>query len=93
MKKNFKINSPILITGTWRCGTTLTSRILDNHKNLSITYDMVHFLRFGFGKYDPINNEQNYKKLIDDIIKRLKYRFKIKVNRRNILKKTQGKYN
>jgi len=41
----------IFITGTFRSGTTLVSHILNQHSDLSITYDSVHFMRFAYRKF------------------------------------------
>lgn len=77
--------SPIFITGAWRSGTTLISRILNNHHELSVTYDTVHFLRFAYGKYDPITNKVNIKRLVHDIGERLKLRYNFDIDEDMIL--------
>ena len=51
--------APIFITGVWRSGTTLISRIFNNHPELDITYDSVHFMRFSFNHYDQISDEKS----------------------------------
>lgn len=83
-------NKPIFITGIYRSGTTLISRILDNHPDLNITYDSVHFMRFSFEQYNPINNESNYTNLIQEIETRLSKRWKIEVNSKEIIKKIKN---
>ena len=50
---NYK-SSPLFVTGTWRSGTTLISRMLNCHKDMDITHDTVHFLRYSFNKYNPM---------------------------------------
>ena len=69
-----KINmdyAPVFITGAWRSGTTLISRILNNHPDFDITYDSVHYLRFAMDRYNPINNKKNVERLVLDISERL----------------------
>ncbi|MGM0411630.1 MAG: sulfotransferase, partial [Bacillota bacterium] len=39
-------SGPILITGTFRSGTTLISQIMRNHPNIALVYDSVNFMRF-----------------------------------------------
>ena len=41
-------NKPVFITGTWRSGTTLISRIVNTFDNYQVTYDTLHFMRFLF---------------------------------------------
>mgnify|MGYP005993463647 CR=1 FL=1 len=91
-KNDKKKIAPIFITGVWRSGTTLTSRILNNHPDLSITYDTVHFLRFSYNKYNPIKKRKNVKKLIFDVQKRLLDRYQIKISSSVIFKNIKGDY-
>ena len=73
-------NAPIFITGVWRSGTTLISRIINNHPNLDITYDTVHFLRFSYNKYNPISDKKNVERLIQDTSKRLYDRYELELS-------------
>ena len=50
--------SPIFITGIYRSGSTLLTRILDAHPDLAVTYETVHFMRFCYQKYNPLTNEK-----------------------------------
>jgi hypothetical protein len=73
-------NSPIFVTGTWRCGSTLVSRMLNAHPDISLIYDGVHILNFISEKeiYDnSLMNIKEKKSKIDFIIKR---RFNKKIN-------------
>jgi Sulfotransferase family len=72
--------SPVLITGAWRSGTTLISRIMNNHPDLDVTYDTVHFLRFSLNKYDPISDRKNVERLIKDTSKRLNERYNLELS-------------
>ena len=65
-------NSPIFITGTWRCGSTLASRILNAHPDISLIYDGLHVLNY-------ISEKEIYeKKLINLSSKKKKINFIIK---------------
>ena len=68
---------PILITGVYRSGTTLLSRILNNHSKLSITYDNVHFMRFCYEQFSPVSNPSNLEKLLINIKQRVEKRMEI----------------
>jgi hypothetical protein len=57
-----------------RSGTTLVSRILNNHSELSVTYDSVHFMRFCFLKFNPIQRRENYIRLLENIKTRVENR-------------------
>jgi hypothetical protein len=61
-------DSPIFITGTWRCGSTLASRILNAHPDISLIYDGLHILNY-------ISEEEIYKKKLINISSK-----KIKIN-------------
>lgn len=61
----------IFITGIYRSGTTLISRILNNHSRLWITYDSVHFMRFSYNCYNPIYLVENAEKLIKETHNRI----------------------
>ena len=67
----------IFITGVFRSGTTLISQMIKQSKELSMTYDTVNFMRFGWQRYgqDKITL-QSALKLGKDFNDRLKNRFK-----------------
>ncbi len=67
----------IFITGIYRSGTTLISRILNNHSRLWVTYDSVHFMRFSYEKYSPLTKNKNVEKLVNEVAERLKRRWKM----------------
>lgn len=75
MMNNPITTKPILITGTFRSGTTLVSQVLNSHSKLAITYDSVNFLRFSYQKYDPITNPSNFRKLLVEIEQRITKRW------------------
>lgn len=82
--------APLFITGAWRSGTTLISRILNNHHELDVTYDTVHFLRFSYNKYNPINKKQNVQNLVRDTVTRLRDRYGLKISFHDVLSDLDG---
>lgn len=80
-----KINN-IFCTGTMRTGGTLLANLLSTHKDLIVLTDIVHFFRYFYGKYNPIQKKENIFKLCRDLVLRLKYRDNIKINAKQIFK-------
>ena len=76
---------PVFITGIYRSGTTLISRILNNHRDLNITYDSVHFMRFSFDNFNPIDDEVNYRNLIDEVKERIKSRLELNLDTEKVI--------
>ena len=81
-----KSSSPILITGCFRSGTTLISRMLNNHPEIGILYDSVNFMRFCYNRYNPIHIEKNYMALVNELTNRIRKRWKLYLSEENILK-------
>ena len=77
---------PIYLTGMYRSGTTLVTRILDNHPDLSVTYDSVHFMRFSYGKYDPISQKENYSAIVNEIHERILRRWEMVFDNEAVIK-------
>lgn len=77
--------TPLFIIGVWRSGTTLISRIMNNHPDLDVTYDTVHFMRFSYNKYNPISEFSNVRNLVLDINKRIKMRYNLKFDEKHVL--------
>jgi len=75
----------ILLTGCYRSGTEYITLLLNNHPKLSSTMYIVNFMRNCYGRYDPINEERNYSKLVFETAERIRSRFKIKLNAHNVL--------
>lgn len=82
--------APILITGTFRSGTTLLSRMLDSHSKVAVLYDSVNFLRFSYGRYDPISDSQNTQRLLREISERLKSRWDLDLSVERVLTSISG---
>lgn len=84
---------PIFITGVYRTGTTLLSRILDAHSDLSVTYDSVHFMRFCYGEYLPVSEKKNYIKLLQDIKERCEARWERSIDMEPVIKRLDKREN
>jgi len=83
--------APIFITGTWRCGSTLISRMLNNHVDLDVSYDTNHFMRFSFNRYNKINNIKNATMLVRDTRDRIMKRYGFKLDLDHILNDLGGR--
>ncbi len=70
-----KKNGPILITGTFRSGTTLIAQILKNHPEVELVYDSVNFMRFSYDRYNPLSQFSNVESLLTEIHKRISERW------------------
>lgn len=62
--------SPIFISVLYRSGSTLLCHILNQSNELKISCDTIHYLRFSFNKYNPI--EKKYRELVLDTHNRIK---------------------
>lgn len=67
---------PLLITGCWRSGTTLASRIMNVNADLEVFYDLVHFLRF-FPPHRQRLMPDDIERIVDSVSSRLEQRFSI----------------
>lgn len=67
--------TPILLTGVYRSGTGILHQVVAAHPDVSMTYDTVKFLRFGLGRFDPI--EERYQQLVHETQRRLSIRWGI----------------
>ncbi|MFT7612547.1 MAG: hypothetical protein ACI9J3_001510 [Parvicellaceae bacterium] len=68
----------IYISGLYRSGTTLLSKILDKHSDISITYGTVHFMRYSHNKYLPL--AKNYSQLVKDTAERIFQRWEMQLD-------------
>ena len=78
---------PVFITGSYRSGTTIISRILDAHPSLNITYDSVNYFRFIVKKG---TDASDYHSIVDAIADRLNARYKIVLDRLRIVEEIEG---
>ena len=72
-------------TATSRTGGAMLSNILSVHKDILITTDLLHFFRFIYNKYSPIDKFSNQHKLVHEMCLRIKYRRKINLSPKEIL--------
>lgn len=77
----------LFVTGIYRSGTTLISRILNSHSRLYVTYDSVHFMRFSYGRFDPVYKFKNAEKLITEVQNRIIRRLGMKLAGDKVVKK------
>ena len=72
-------NNPIFITGVYRSGTTLLSRALNDHPDIAVTYDTIHFMRFHYQK-DRALDYGIIGEIISEIEARVTHRSNAKIN-------------
>lgn len=83
-------NDPILITGVYRSGTTIVSRMLDAHPELNIGYDSVNYFRYYIKKPTP---PSEFQRIVGEITTRLAQRYEIQIDASRIvyeLEKVKG---
>ena len=86
-------NKIIFGSGTSRTGASLLSSILSVHKDILITTDFLHFFRFIYNKYSPIELESNQYKLAYEMCLRIKYRQQIDLSPKELLSYLKGAKN
>jgi hypothetical protein len=69
----------IFITGTMRTGQSQILNFLSSHSKILILSDRIHFFRFVYDRYNPLN-EENLDFLLNDQKLRFKYRFNINLD-------------
>lgn len=84
------MSQPILITGTFRAGTTLISQIMRNHSDIELVYDSVNFMRFSYNRYNPISDFNNVKKLVNEIWERINKRWDMQFSYKEVIKELKG---
>ncbi len=82
-------SKPVFFTGQVRSGGTLLTRIFDKSDNLKVAYDTIHYMRFAFGNYHPL--EKNYDRLLVEMNERLNKKWELSINIKEI-KETVSKY-
>lgn len=80
-----KINN-IFCTGTMRTGGSLVTNLLSTHRDFIVLTDIVHFFRYIYKRYDPIQKNKNIFKVCRDLVLRLKYRDNIKISSEKLYK-------
>lgn len=85
------MENPVLITGTFRSGTTLITQIMDNHPRLSLVYDSVNFMRFSYNKFDPLTDFSNVEALVTEIRERIEERWDMEFDAEKVLSELRDK--
>lgn len=65
----------IFITTPMRSGSTLLTRMLSAHPLVDISYDSLNFFRYCYGRYDPMYDPVQRRRLLEDTSYRLQHRF------------------
>ena len=73
----------IFVTSAVRSGAALFTNMLNVNKDIKVSSGLINFFRFYFKKYDPVNKYDNYEKLLNQFIFRLKNRFGINLDTNN----------
>ncbi len=66
----------ILSTGTMRTGGSLLSNLLCSHPKIFVFGERIHFFRFYYNKFNPLNKKSTHR-LLEQMRIRLQYRFEI----------------
>ena len=74
----------IFISGTMRGGSSVTSNVLNAHSKILVMGEYVHFFRFIYKHYDPLNRN-NVERMLKEMHARLYWRYKVEVEVEDIL--------
>ncbi len=74
----------VFLTCGVRSGAALLTRMLSVSDEFKASSATLNFFRFFYNKYNPLNKKQNLDKAINDAHKRLKYRFDINIDKKEI---------
>ena len=69
--------NPVFITGVYRSGTTILSRMLDAHPDMNIAYDSINYFRWYLKTNTP---PKDYKKIVHEVGDRLLNRYNKKID-------------
>ena len=75
----------VLITGCYRTGSEYVSLLLGNHPDLAVSMYTVSFMRFCYDRYNPVEEEINYSRLLFDAAQRIRIRWNRNLNVHKIL--------
>lgn len=78
------------MTGTMRTGGSLLINLLSTHSKINIFNEMIHFFRFIYLRYDPLN-KKNLEHLLNEQKLRLKYRMDLSLDTDFLKKKISSK--
>lgn len=79
-------NDPILITGVYRSGTTIVSRMLDAHPELNVAYDSVNYFRYFIKK---ATSPSEFRRVVNEISDRLAQRYDIQIDSGRIIQELE----
>lgn len=65
----------VLLTGCYRTGTEYITLLLNNHPELAATMYVTNFMRFCYGRYNPVEERKNYTRLVLDTAHRMRIRW------------------
>lgn len=85
-----KNTEPVFISLLPRSGSTLLSDILNQNDKLEVSVDRVHFMRWSYGKYRPI--EKHYKRLVQDTKEKIQKRWNEELNEQLVFDKLAQKH-
>lgn len=78
-------NQKIFVTGTMRTGSSLVDNVLSMHSKILVLSDGIHFFRFVYKSYEPLN-EKNIERMLLHQRARLFHRFGIELDTKGVLK-------
>jgi hypothetical protein len=84
-----RTETPIFMTGTFRSGSAMVSRILNAHSKIVMANDKFKFFRFAFGRYEPLN-EMNTQKMISDMNDRVFARWSLTIDIDSCMKEVKA---
>lgn len=68
---------PVFLSGVYRSGTTFLAGLINSHPDYRATSSTVKFLRFCFGRFDPIEQPERQTALVEETRQRLKVRWNL----------------
>ena len=82
----------LFVTGVFRTGSTVILQILNVNKDINITYDTVHFMRFCYKRYgkEKVSYEDSIK-MVNDVNNRLIQRDQKGLNVEKVIEKIKSK--
>jgi hypothetical protein len=66
----------VLITGCYRSGTEYITLMLNNHPAFAASMYVVNYMRFCYGRYEPLSDEANRRRLLSETAERIQTRWK-----------------
>ena len=79
-----QVKKCIMVAGTLRGGSSVVYNALNAHSKIMILGEYVHFFRFIYKHYDPLNRI-NVERLLDEMHARLYWRYRVEIDKDKIL--------